>query len=96
MFNEFLFHEKVILDPLEFKLPEATLGDGSDSWKFCGGVDAFVFFLPAYAGRRRHGFFLGLLVAVVLVLLVFVNLISHIQKYFKFIRFWLKQIGYQE
>lgn len=83
--NELFLHEQVVLDPFEFELPEAALCDGSHSRKLSGRVDSLPLFLPADARRGRDWFFLGLLVAVVLVLFVPVDLISHIQKYFKFI-----------
>lgn len=91
--NELFLHEKVILDSFKLKLPQAALGDGGDTWQLSGRVNSFVLFLSAYSGRRRHRFFLGLLIAVVLVLFVFVNLISHIQKYFKYIQdSWINRI----
>jgi hypothetical protein len=30
MFNELLLHEQVVLDSLQFQLPQPTLGDGRD------------------------------------------------------------------
>lgn len=66
MFDELLLHEQVVFDPLQFQLPQATLGDGRDcmGWGIPEGSLAaasipLFFFLRPTRGGGGIGFFLA-------------------------------------
>ncbi len=61
VFNVLLFHQEIVFDPLQFELSQPAFSDGRDSWEFVNRVWAFIFLLPANAGRRWEWFLLGLI-----------------------------------